>query len=220
MFSVFFCHLFVSFADYSFCLSPLPWLAWALKIQNSAFHISPSVFTTRRHIPRALLDDLLTQVIQKKPWSSLDLQNCDPFCNYWLIISSYDPDIQKVPSQKPSSIVSQPCSPSQYPTPETSLLYGKITSQPLTMTSLHLLLCYSKHMWLLHNSICHFRYIAHIQELMPHCYFYLKSIIEFITSYPGHESSTSIKPMLGSHLTWLADWHFQTQVLSHAFFPT
>lgn len=128
-----------------------PWLAWALKIQNSAFHISPSVFTTGRHIPRALLDDLLTQAIQKKQWSSLDLPNRDPFCNYWLIISSYDPWHPKGPISKPELNCFSALQSFPIPYTRPSLLNDKITSQPLTMTSLHLLPCYSKHMWLLHK---------------------------------------------------------------------
>lgn len=128
-----------------------PLAGMSLKIQNSAFHIAPSVFTTRRHIPRARLDDLLIQVIQKKQWSSLDLPNRDPFCNYRLIISSYDPWHPKGPNSKPKLNCSSALQSLPIPYTRPSLLYGKITSQPLTMTSLHLLLCYSKHMWLLHK---------------------------------------------------------------------
>lgn len=55
-----------------FCLPPPPWLTTAPEVQNLAFCISPSVFTTRIHTPHALLSYHLAQMPPKstiKAWS-------------------------------------------------------------------------------------------------------------------------------------------------------
>lgn len=51
--------LFVSFADYSFCPPPPPWLAMAPKVQHLAFGIFPSVFTIHKIHPMLVLHRLL-----------------------------------------------------------------------------------------------------------------------------------------------------------------
>lgn len=102
MFSVFFYHLFLSFADFSFCLPPPPWLATVCKVWNwlSAFlpQYSPLWSIYHRRYWTIRLCGCL-----KNQWLRLDLSNSDPISSYWLVNSGYDPDTWNVTSQNLSS---------------------------------------------------------------------------------------------------------------------
>lgn len=92
--------LFVAFADYPFCLPPPPWLAPALKVQNLAFGISPSVSATHWIHPQLSFCGLL-----KNAWTSFIVSNCGPVYSYQLVPWALIPDASKARGQKLSSFV-------------------------------------------------------------------------------------------------------------------